>query len=62
MPHIKLSGELPGILSLFAFRPETAKPMRALAEVLLRGLGTLIGAASKFRFTSKISCSLSPQF
>jgi uncharacterized peroxidase-related enzyme len=41
MPHIKLSGELPGIVSLFAFRPETAKPMRALAEVLLRGPGTL---------------------
>ena len=33
--------ELPGIVSLFAFRPETAKPMRALAEVLLRGPGTL---------------------
>jgi alkylhydroperoxidase/carboxymuconolactone decarboxylase family protein YurZ len=41
MPHIKLSDELPGIVSLFAFRPETAKPMRALAEVLLRGPNTL---------------------
>jgi uncharacterized peroxidase-related enzyme len=41
MPHIKLSDELPGIVSLFAFRPETAKPLRALAEVLLRGPSTL---------------------
>ena len=41
MPHIKLSDELPGIVSLFAFRPETAKPLRALAEALLRGPSTL---------------------
>jgi uncharacterized peroxidase-related enzyme len=41
MPHIKLSEELHGIVSLFAFRPDTAKPMRALAEVLLRGPNTL---------------------
>ena len=41
MPHIKLSDELPGIVGLFAFRPETAKPMRALAEELLRGPNTL---------------------
>jgi uncharacterized peroxidase-related enzyme len=32
---------LPGITSGFAFRPETAKPMRELAEVLLRGPNTL---------------------
>jgi uncharacterized peroxidase-related enzyme len=41
VPHIKLSEELPGIVSLFAFRPETARPMRELAEVLLRGPSTL---------------------
>jgi len=41
MPHIKLSEDLPGIVSLFAFRPDTAKPMRELAEVLLRGPNTL---------------------
>jgi uncharacterized peroxidase-related enzyme len=35
MPHIKLSPELPGISSAFAFRPETAKPMRELADILL---------------------------
>lgn len=41
MPHINLSEELPGIVAAFAFRPETAKPLRALAEVLLRGPGPL---------------------
>jgi uncharacterized peroxidase-related enzyme len=41
MPHIKLSEDLPGIVSLFAFRPETAVPLRELAEVLLRGPSTL---------------------
>ena len=37
MPHIALPEGLPGITSGFAFRPETAKPLRELAEVLLRG-------------------------
>ena len=37
MPHIALPEGLPGITSGFAFRPETARPMRELAEVLLRG-------------------------
>src|SRR5271156_2997699 len=41
MPHIHPPGGLPGITSAFAFRPETAQPMRALAEVLLRGPSTL---------------------
>jgi uncharacterized peroxidase-related enzyme len=41
MPHINLPEGLPGITSGFAFRPETAKPMRELAEVLLRGANTL---------------------
>ena len=41
MPHIQLPDGLPGIVSAFAFRPETAKPMRALAEVLLRGPSSL---------------------
>ena len=35
MPHIDLPQGLPGISSGFAFRPETAKPMRDLAHVLL---------------------------
>jgi uncharacterized peroxidase-related enzyme len=41
MSHIALPDGLPGITSGFAFRPETAKPMRELAEVLLRGPSTL---------------------
>jgi uncharacterized peroxidase-related enzyme len=41
MPHIALPDGLPGITSAFAYRPETARPMRELAEVLLRGANTL---------------------
>ena len=41
MPHISLPEGLPGITSAFAFRPDTARPMRQLAEVLLRGPSTL---------------------
>jgi uncharacterized peroxidase-related enzyme len=44
MPHIALPSDLPGISSGFAFSPETAKPMRELAEVLLRGPNTLTSA------------------
>jgi uncharacterized peroxidase-related enzyme len=41
VPHIALPEGLPGITSGFAYRPETAKPMRELAEVLLRAPNTL---------------------
>jgi uncharacterized peroxidase-related enzyme len=41
MPHIALGNDEPGILSLFAYRPETARPLCDLAEVLLRGPSTL---------------------
>jgi uncharacterized peroxidase-related enzyme len=41
VPHIALPEGLPGITSGFAFRPETAKPLRELAEILLRGSNTL---------------------
>jgi len=42
MAHIKLKNEqLPGIAGLFDYRPETAKPMRELAEILLRGPSSL---------------------
>jgi uncharacterized peroxidase-related enzyme len=36
MPHIELSPQIPGIVSLFAFRPATAHPLSLLAETLLR--------------------------
>ena len=41
MPHIPLAEGLPGIRGLFAFRPETARPLSELAEVLLHQPGTL---------------------
>jgi uncharacterized peroxidase-related enzyme len=41
MPHIALPEGLPGILGPMAFRPETAKPLNELAEILLRGPSTL---------------------
>jgi len=36
MPHIDLKNDLPGIRGPMAFRPETAKPLNELAEILLR--------------------------
>jgi uncharacterized peroxidase-related enzyme len=44
MAHIALPDGLPGITGGFAFRPETAKPLRELAEVLLRGPNSLTSA------------------
>ena len=44
MAHITLPEGLPGITGPLAFRPETAKPLRALAELLLRGPNTLSSA------------------
>jgi uncharacterized peroxidase-related enzyme len=44
MAHIHLPEGLPGIVGLLAISPETAKPLLALAEVLLRGPNTLASA------------------
>ncbi|HZL54458.1 MAG TPA: peroxidase-related enzyme [Solirubrobacteraceae bacterium] len=41
MPHIDLPAGEPGIRGPMRFRPETAKPLNELAEVLLRGPSTL---------------------
>src|SRR5260370_39940572 len=41
MPHIQLDSDEPGIRGLFTFRPETARPLNELVEVLLRGESTL---------------------
>jgi uncharacterized peroxidase-related enzyme len=41
MAHIALPPDLPGIRGLMAFRPETAKPINELVDVLLRGPHTL---------------------
>lgn len=41
MPHINITSPAPGIVGLFHFRPETAGPLCALAETLLRGPSSL---------------------
>jgi uncharacterized peroxidase-related enzyme len=41
MPHITLNSGEPGIRGLFRFRPETARPLNELVEVLLRGPSVL---------------------
>jgi uncharacterized peroxidase-related enzyme len=41
MPHITLNSAEPGIRALLRFRPETARPLSELTEVLLRGPSTL---------------------
>jgi uncharacterized peroxidase-related enzyme len=41
MPHIALPEGMPGISAGFAYRPETAKPMRELAHILLHEPGSL---------------------
>lgn len=41
MPHIPLPADLPGIRGAMAFRPETARPLNDLVEVLLTGPNTL---------------------
>ena len=44
MPHIALPEGVPGIRSALQYRPETAKPLLALAETLLRGPNSLTSA------------------
>jgi uncharacterized peroxidase-related enzyme len=41
MAHITLPEGLPGIIGPLAFRPETARPLAALADALLAGPSTL---------------------
>lgn len=41
MAHIDLNNDEPGIVGLFHFRPEMAKPLCELAETLLRGPSSL---------------------
>jgi uncharacterized peroxidase-related enzyme len=44
MAHIEIEEGLPGIVGPMKFRPETSKPLRELAEVLLRGENSLTPA------------------
>lgn len=41
MPHIALNSAEPGIRGLLRYRPETARPLSELCQVLLRGPSTL---------------------
>ncbi len=41
MPHIELPEGFPGISAGFMYRPETAKPMRELAQILLHDANSL---------------------
>jgi uncharacterized peroxidase-related enzyme len=41
VPHISVPEGVPGIRSLFAFRPEVAEPMSVLADVLLHAANSL---------------------
>jgi alkylhydroperoxidase family enzyme len=41
MAHIRLQEGLPGMRGLLAFRPETARPLSELADVLLHAPGPL---------------------
>jgi uncharacterized peroxidase-related enzyme len=44
MPHIPLEEHLPGITGLLEYRRDTAEPIRALTDLLLRGPSTLTPA------------------
>ena len=44
MPHIPIPEDLPGPRGLMTLRPETAKPLNELAEILLCGPSTLTRA------------------
>ncbi len=41
MAHIKLPEDLPGIRGAMAFRPETARPLNDLVDILLHGPNSL---------------------
>jgi len=44
MSYINTNNNLPGIVGLMHYRPETAKPLNELAEILLRGPSSLTSA------------------
>ncbi len=44
MAYIDIKNDMPGIVGLMNYRPETAKPLNELAETLLRGPSSLSSA------------------
>ncbi len=59
MPHIQLSPELPGIRGAMAFRPETARPLNALVEILLVSPNTLTRGERELiaTYVSSLNCT-----
>jgi uncharacterized peroxidase-related enzyme len=61
MAHIDLENDLPGIVGLLAYRPETAAPLNALADTLLRGESTL-SRGEREAIAAYVSCLNQCQF
>jgi uncharacterized peroxidase-related enzyme len=59
MPHIALSPDLQGIRAAMAFRPETARPLNALVEILLAGPSTLTKGERELiaTYVSSLNCT-----
>ncbi len=59
MPHIALPPDLPGIRGAMAFRPETARPLNALVEILLTGPSTLTRGERELiaTYVSSLNCT-----
>ena len=59
MSYVPTPPELPGIVGLFAFRPQTAHPLNLLAETLLRGESPLSRGERELiaSFVSSLNCT-----
>ena len=55
MPYIKVAEGLPGIRALLAFRPETAKPLGDLADVLLHEAGNTLSPGERELIAAYVS-------
>ena len=58
MAHIQLPEGLPGIRGAMAFRPETARPLNDLVEVLLHAPNSLTPGERDVAVDSKLETSL----
>jgi uncharacterized peroxidase-related enzyme len=55
MPHINLTGEFPGIRSLFMYRPETAVPLNLLVQTLLHDPHPTLSAGERELIATYVS-------
>lgn len=55
MPHIELPQNVPGIRSLFVFRPETADPLCQLAQTLLHNPHPTLSAGEREMIAAYVS-------